>query len=62
MAEDFSLPRTQSGQIVQPINMAAQSNQPTPVNIPQQQAQPQAAPYIPSNPQFTRPTTKPFIP
>jgi hypothetical protein len=50
MAEDFSLPRTQSGQIVQPINMAAQSNQPTPVNIPQQQAQSQAAPYIPSNP------------
>jgi hypothetical protein len=53
MAEDFSLPRTQSGQIVQPINMAAQSNQPTPVNIPQQQAQP--APYIPSNPELQTP-------
>jgi hypothetical protein len=53
MAEDFSLPRTQSGQIVQPINMAAQSNQPTPINIPQQQAQP--APYIPSNPELQTP-------
>jgi hypothetical protein len=47
MAEENALPRTQSGQIVQPINMSAQSNQPTAVNIPQQQAQP--APYIPSN-------------
>lgn len=54
MAEDFSLPRTQSGQIVQPINMAAQSNQPTPVNIPQQQAQAQT-PYIPSNPDLQTP-------
>jgi len=45
MAEENALPRTASGQIVQPINMSAQSNQPTPVNIPQQQAQ-----YIPSNP------------
>lgn len=45
MAEQNALPRTASGQIVQPINMSAQSNQPTPVNIPQQQAQ-----YIPSNP------------
>jgi hypothetical protein len=53
MAEDFSLPRTQSGQIVQPINMAAQSNQPTPINIPQQQAQ--TAPYIPSNPELQTP-------
>jgi hypothetical protein len=53
MAEDFSLPRTQSGQIVQPINMAAQSNQPATVNIPQQQAQ--AAPYIPSNPDLQTP-------
>jgi hypothetical protein len=53
MAEDFSLPRTPSGQIVQPINMSAQSNQPTPVNIPQQQAQ--ATPYIPSNPELQTP-------
>jgi len=49
MAEQNALPRTPSGQIVQPINMNAQANQPAPVNIPQQQAQPQAQPYIPSN-------------
>lgn len=49
MAEDFSLPRTQSGQIVQPINMAAQSNQPPTVSIAQQQPT-QPAPYIPSDP------------
>ena len=54
MAEDFSLPRTQSGQIVQPINMTAQSNQPTPVNIPQQQPS-QPIPYIPSNPDLQTP-------
>ena len=53
MAEQNALPRTPSGQIVQPINMSAQSNQPTPVNIPQQQAQP--APYIPSNPDLQTP-------
>ena len=53
MAEQNSLPRTPSGQIVQPINMSAQSNQPTAVNIPQQQAQP--APYIPSNPDLQTP-------
>jgi hypothetical protein len=53
MAEDFSLPRTPSGQIVQPINMSAQSNQPIPVNIPQQQAQ--ATPYIPFNPELQTP-------
>ena len=39
MAEQNALPRTPSGQIVQPINMSAQSNQPTAVNIPQQQTQ-----------------------
>jgi len=55
MAEQNALPRTPSGQIVQPINMAAQSNQPTAVNIPQQQAQPQAQPYIPSNPELQTP-------
>lgn len=54
MAEDFSLPRTPSGQIVQPINMAAQSNQPATVNIPQQQPT-QPAPYIPSNPELQTP-------
>ena len=54
MAEDYSLPRTPSGQIVQPINVSAQSNQPTPVNIPQQQAQ-APAPYIPSNPDLQTP-------
>ena len=53
MAEQNALPRTPSGQIVQPINMSAQSNQPTPVNIPQQQAQP--APYIPSNAELQTP-------
>jgi hypothetical protein len=53
MAEQNALPRTTSGQIVQPINMSAQSNQPTAVNIPQQQAQP--APYIPSNPDLQTP-------
>ena len=53
MAEQNALPRTPSGQIVQPINMSAQSNQPTAVNIPQQQAQP--APYIPSNPDLQTP-------
>ena len=53
MAEQNALPRTASGQIVQPINMSAQSNQPTPVNIPQQQAQP--APYIPSNAELQTP-------
>jgi hypothetical protein len=52
MAEDYSLPRTPSGQIQQPINVSAQSNQPTPVNIPQQQVQ---APYIPSNPDLQTP-------
>lgn len=55
MAEQNALPRTASGQIVQPINMSAQSNQPTAVNIPQQQAQPQAQPYIPSNPDLQTP-------
>ncbi len=50
MAEDFSLPRTPSGQIVQPINMSAQSNQPTPVSIAQQPSQP--IPYIPSDPEL----------
>lgn len=53
MAEENALPRTPSGQIVQPINMSAQANQPAPVNIPQQQAQP--APYIPSNPDLQTP-------
>ena len=53
MAEQNALPRTASGQIVQPINMSAQSNQPTAVNIPQQQAQP--APYIPSNAELQTP-------
>ena len=53
MAEENALPRTPSGQIVQPINMTAQANQPAPVNIPQQQAQP--APYIPSNPDLQTP-------
>lgn len=52
MAEDFSLPRTPSGQIVQPINMSAQSNQPTPVSIAQQQPTQAQAPYIPSNPEL----------
>jgi hypothetical protein len=52
MAEENSLPRTPSGQIVQPINVSAQSNQPTPISIPQQQAQ---APYIPSNPDLQTP-------
>jgi len=55
MAEQNALPRTPSGQIVQPINMNAQANQPAPVNIPQQQAQPQAQPYIPSNPDLQTP-------
>lgn len=55
MAEENALPRTPSGQIVQPINMTAQANQPTPVNIPQQQAQPQTQPYIPSNPDLQTP-------
>ena len=61
MAEQNALPRTASGQIVQPINMSAQSNQPTAVNIPQQQPQVQAqsqaqpAPYIPSNPDLQTP-------
>ena len=56
MAEENSLPRTPSGQIVQPINMSAQSNQPTAaVNIPQQQTQAPAAPYIPSNPDLQTP-------
>jgi hypothetical protein len=55
MAEENALPRTPSGQIVQPINMTAQANQPAPVNIPQQQAQPQAQPYIPSNPDLQTP-------
>lgn len=53
MAEENTLPRTPSGQIVQPMNMDAQANQPAPVNIPQQQAQP--APYIPSNPDLQTP-------
>lgn len=51
MAEQNALPRTPSGQIVQPINMNAQANQPAPVNIPQQQVQP----YIPSNPDLQTP-------
>ena len=61
MAEQNALPRTPSGQIVQPINMSAQSNQPTAVNIPQQQPQVQAqsqaqpAPYIPSNAELQTP-------
>lgn len=55
MAEQNALPRTPSGQIVQPINMNAQANQPAPVNIPQQQAQPQTQPYIPSNPDLQTP-------
>lgn len=55
MAEENALPRTPSGQIVQPINMTAQANQPAPVNIPQQQAQPQTQPYIPSNPDLQTP-------
>jgi len=58
MAEQNALPRTPSGQIVQPINMSAQSNQPTAVNIPQQQTQVQTqsqAPYIPSNAELQTP-------